>query len=160
MRFLVRRIGFYLIAAWASITLNFLLPRMMPGDPADGALAGRIVHYRRPEEGIAALRQGEIAAFMGLRSQVESGLGADLGRFALDPIPLTGPAAATWAVGGAVRENARDQDGDAKKRRDQRRDTGLTGGNVAANAKQDQENSVNNRQFGHVAWALPPRPRT
>jgi peptide/nickel transport system permease protein len=35
MRFLARRIGFYLIAAWASVTLNFLLPRMMPGDPAD-----------------------------------------------------------------------------------------------------------------------------
>ena len=84
------------------------LPDFYLGSVLDGALAGRIVHYRRPEEGIAALRQGEIAAFMGLRSQVESGLGADLGRFALDPIPLTGPAAATWAVGGAVRENARD----------------------------------------------------
>ena len=34
MRFLIRRIGFYLIAAWASITLNFFLPRAMPGDPA------------------------------------------------------------------------------------------------------------------------------
>jgi peptide/nickel transport system permease protein len=34
MRFILRRIGFYLIAAWASLTLNFLLPRLMPGDPA------------------------------------------------------------------------------------------------------------------------------
>lgn len=33
MRYLFRRIGFYLIAAWASITLNFLIPRMMAGDP-------------------------------------------------------------------------------------------------------------------------------
>jgi peptide/nickel transport system permease protein len=35
VQYLARRIGFYLIAAWASITLNFFLPRMMPGDPAD-----------------------------------------------------------------------------------------------------------------------------
>jgi peptide/nickel transport system permease protein len=35
VHYLARRIGFYLIAAWASITLNFFLPRMMPGDPAD-----------------------------------------------------------------------------------------------------------------------------
>lgn len=33
MRFILRRLGFYLIAAWASITLNFFLPRLMPGDP-------------------------------------------------------------------------------------------------------------------------------
>ncbi len=34
MRYLLRRLGFYLIAAWASITLNFFIPRLMPGDPA------------------------------------------------------------------------------------------------------------------------------
>jgi peptide/nickel transport system permease protein len=34
VRFIARRIGFYVIAAWASLTLNFLLPRLMPGDPA------------------------------------------------------------------------------------------------------------------------------
>ncbi|RPI87669.1 MAG: ABC transporter permease [Chloroflexi bacterium] len=33
MRFIVRRLGFYLVAAWVSITVNFFLPRMMAGDP-------------------------------------------------------------------------------------------------------------------------------
>lgn len=33
MQYLLRRIGFYLIAFWASLTLNFLIPRLMPGDP-------------------------------------------------------------------------------------------------------------------------------
>jgi peptide/nickel transport system permease protein len=33
MRYLLRRIGFYLVALWASVTLNFLIPRLMPGDP-------------------------------------------------------------------------------------------------------------------------------
>src|SRR5579872_1363411 len=33
MQYLLRRSGFYLIAFWASLTLNFLIPRLMPGDP-------------------------------------------------------------------------------------------------------------------------------
>jgi len=33
MRFLLRRIGFYLVAALIAITLNFLIPRLMVGDP-------------------------------------------------------------------------------------------------------------------------------
>ena len=33
MRFLVRRLGFYLFAGFIAITLNFLIPRMMTGDP-------------------------------------------------------------------------------------------------------------------------------
>lgn len=33
MRYLLRRIGFTLITAWATITLNFFIPRLMPGDP-------------------------------------------------------------------------------------------------------------------------------
>ncbi|MEU0804309.1 ABC transporter permease [Streptomyces sp. NPDC005970] len=32
--FLVRRLGFYLAAAWSAITLNFFLPRLMPGNPS------------------------------------------------------------------------------------------------------------------------------
>lgn len=35
MRYLYRRIGFYLVALWASLTFNFLLPRLMPGSPID-----------------------------------------------------------------------------------------------------------------------------
>ncbi|GCE46102.1 peptide/nickel transport system permease protein [Thermosporothrix hazakensis] len=33
MRHLLRRIAFYLAALWASVTINFILPRLMPGDP-------------------------------------------------------------------------------------------------------------------------------
>jgi peptide/nickel transport system permease protein len=39
MRWLVRRCVFYLFALWVAVTLNFLLPRLMPGDPAGGMLA-------------------------------------------------------------------------------------------------------------------------
>jgi len=39
MRWLIRRSCFYLFALWVAVTLNFLLPRLMPGDPAGGMLA-------------------------------------------------------------------------------------------------------------------------
>jgi len=35
VRFLIRRILFYAGALWASITLNFFLPRLLPGSPID-----------------------------------------------------------------------------------------------------------------------------
>src|ERR1051326_1349119 len=34
MRHLIRRLGIYLLAVWAALTLNFFLPRLAPGDPA------------------------------------------------------------------------------------------------------------------------------
>lgn len=34
LQYLFRRFGFYSIAAWAALTLNFFIPRLMPGDPA------------------------------------------------------------------------------------------------------------------------------
>lgn len=39
MRYLLRRLGFYLAAFWAALTLNFLIPRLMPGDPVGLFLA-------------------------------------------------------------------------------------------------------------------------
>jgi peptide/nickel transport system permease protein len=39
MKYILRQIGLYLVAAWASLTLNFLLPRMMPGDPVSSMMA-------------------------------------------------------------------------------------------------------------------------
>ncbi len=35
MAFLARRLGFYLITAWVAITVNFFIPRLMPGNPVD-----------------------------------------------------------------------------------------------------------------------------
>lgn len=34
MRYIVRRLGFYLLAFWAALTTDFFLPRLLPGDPA------------------------------------------------------------------------------------------------------------------------------
>jgi peptide/nickel transport system permease protein len=55
MRFLLRRLGFYALAGWVALTLNFLLPRLMPGDPAT-ALFGRF-RGRLSPEALQALRE-------------------------------------------------------------------------------------------------------
>ena len=39
MRFLVRRLGFLLVALWVALTVNFFIPRLMPGNPAEAILA-------------------------------------------------------------------------------------------------------------------------
>ncbi|QDZ15190.1 ABC transporter permease [Humibacter ginsenosidimutans] len=38
MRYLVRRVIFYAITAWAAITINFFIPRMMPGNPVQSLI--------------------------------------------------------------------------------------------------------------------------
>lgn len=35
MGYLLRRLAFYLVAFWVAITVNFLLPRLLPGNPID-----------------------------------------------------------------------------------------------------------------------------
>ena len=39
MRYVLNRLALYAVAAWAAVTLGFVLPRLMPGDPATTLLA-------------------------------------------------------------------------------------------------------------------------
>jgi peptide/nickel transport system permease protein len=39
MRFILRRLGFFVLTLWAAVTLNFFLPRLMPGNPALAMMA-------------------------------------------------------------------------------------------------------------------------
>src|SRR5216683_1907985 len=39
MRAILRRLGVYLLAAWVALTVSFLLPRVVPGNPVAGAVA-------------------------------------------------------------------------------------------------------------------------
>lgn len=39
MRRALNRLGFFTLTLWVAVTINFLLPRLMPGSPADAALA-------------------------------------------------------------------------------------------------------------------------
>jgi peptide/nickel transport system permease protein len=54
MRYILRRLGFYLLTLFVSISLNFFLPRLMPGDPATimfGRFQGRL-----PPETLQAMK--------------------------------------------------------------------------------------------------------
>ena len=39
MKYFLQRIAFYVFTAWAAITLNFFIPRMVPGDPVQSLIA-------------------------------------------------------------------------------------------------------------------------
>ena len=92
MHYILRRIGFYLIAAWASITLNFFLPRLMPGDPAT-VLFARFQGRMRPEE-IDAMKKAYglsddpilVQYFTYLKHLFQGDLGTSVSAF---PAPVT-----------------------------------------------------------------------
>ena len=39
MRYILRRAGFFLLTLWAAVSLNFFLPRVMPGNPINNIIA-------------------------------------------------------------------------------------------------------------------------
>ena len=39
MRYVLHRLGFFVLTLWAAVTVNFLIPRLMPGDPASAMMA-------------------------------------------------------------------------------------------------------------------------
>ena len=92
MNYILRRVGFYLIAAWASLTINFLLPRLMPGDPASAIFAR--AQGRMDPEAIDAMRKAYGLSNNPLPVQyltyVKSTLSGDLGTsFVYFPAPVT-----------------------------------------------------------------------
>ncbi len=48
MRYVLGKLGFYLAALWAAVTLDFLLPRLIPGTPVDAVLARMSQHGSVP----------------------------------------------------------------------------------------------------------------
>ena len=59
--YLLRRLGFLVLMVWAALTLNFIIPRLMPGNPAEIMLA----HIGAKGPVTPALRN-ELAASLGL----------------------------------------------------------------------------------------------
>src|SRR5579875_198521 len=39
MKYLLRRLGFFIVTLWVAMTINFFLPRLMPGNPAEAMMA-------------------------------------------------------------------------------------------------------------------------
>ena len=103
MRFALRRLGFFAVTLWAALTLNFFLPRLMPGNPAE-AMMGK---FRGPvsPQALKALElafgvntsKSLVAQYFGYLGDVATGkFGTSLyfypqsvGRVILDAIPWT-----------------------------------------------------------------------
>jgi len=63
MSYLLRRLEFFAITLWAALTVNFLLPRLMPGSPAEAMLVrfhGRDPEQWKKKETTAAERQAVV----------------------------------------------------------------------------------------------------
>jgi peptide/nickel transport system permease protein len=92
MQYILRRLGFYALAAWVSLTLNFLIPRLMPGDPAS-AIFARMRGQLQPEQ-IEAMRQAygltdaplHIQYFQYVTNMLQGNLGISVSNF---PSPVT-----------------------------------------------------------------------
>jgi peptide/nickel transport system permease protein len=103
MRFALRRLGFFALTLWAALTLNFFLPRLMPGNPAEAMMA----KFRGPvsPQALKALeiafgvntKQSLPSQYLGYLGDVATGkFGTSLyfypesvGRVILDAIPWT-----------------------------------------------------------------------
>ena len=48
MRYVLGKLGFYVAALWAAVTINFMLPRLIPGTPVDAVLGRMSQHGSVP----------------------------------------------------------------------------------------------------------------
>jgi peptide/nickel transport system permease protein len=104
MRFVLRRLGFFVLTLWVALTLNFVLPRMMPGNPAlaiigkfKGGISPQAVKVLEAQFGVGS-HQNLVAQYFSYLGNVFTGKfgtslttepGASVGRVVLDAIPWT-----------------------------------------------------------------------
>ncbi|MFY9928567.1 MAG: ABC transporter permease, partial [Streptosporangiaceae bacterium] len=100
MRYALRRLGFFILTLWAALTLNFLLPRLMPGNPAL-AMLGKF-HGELSPKALNALEilfgvnshESLISQYFGYLHQILTGnLGTSLSEY---------PASVTSVIGSAI----------------------------------------------------------
>ena len=105
MRFLARRIGFLLVALWAALTVNFFIPRLMPGNPAEAMMArfkGHInpiaIHALEVAFGVNTHESLISAYFAYLNNTIHGNLGISLLNFPL-PVSTVIGRALPWSLG-------------------------------------------------------------
>jgi peptide/nickel transport system permease protein len=103
MRFVLRRLGFFVLTLWAALTLNFFLPRLMPGNPAlaaignhRGSLSPDALKVMEAQFGVGHQNivsqyfhyLGDVATFK-FGSSLTTQPGNSVGRIVLNAIPWT-----------------------------------------------------------------------
>jgi peptide/nickel transport system permease protein len=104
MRMILRRLSLYALTAWVAITVNFMLPRLMPGNPVQtliGELTGRVtpqqVHAIELSFGIG-LHQNLFQQYTGYLYQLIHGnLGVSI--TLASPVSTILRSAVPWTVG-------------------------------------------------------------
>jgi peptide/nickel transport system permease protein len=104
MRFVFRRLGFFLLTLWVALTLNFALPRLMPGNPATaiigkfrGGISPQAVKVLEAQFGVGTHQNlvAQYFRYLGDVATLKFGVslttqpGASVGRIVLDGIPWT-----------------------------------------------------------------------
>ena len=103
MRFALRRLGFFLLTLWVALTLNFVLPRLMPGNPATamiakfkGGVSPQALKALEAEFGVSTHQNIVLQYFTYLRNVATGNFGTSVsfnpesvGRVVLDAIPWT-----------------------------------------------------------------------
>jgi len=104
MRFVLRRVAFFLLTLWVALTLNFALPRMMPGNPAlaiigkfKSGISPQAVKVLEAQFGIETHQNivAQYFSYLGNVATLRFGTslttqpGASVGRIVLDAIPWT-----------------------------------------------------------------------
>ncbi len=101
MRYALRRLGFFVLTLWAALTINFLLPRLMPGNPALAMMtkfhsAGATPQTLHALETLFGVnnKQGLLAQYFGYLHQMLTGnFGTSLSQF---------PASVSSVIGSAI----------------------------------------------------------
>jgi peptide/nickel transport system permease protein len=101
LRYALRRLGFFVLTLWAALTLNFLLPRLMPGNPAEAMMtkfhsAGATPQTLKALETLFGVnnQQGLLAQYVSYLHQMLTGnFGTSLSQY---------PASVTSVIGSAI----------------------------------------------------------
>jgi peptide/nickel transport system permease protein len=103
MRYALRRLGFFVLTLWVALTLNFVLPRLMPGNPAlailgkfKGGVSPQALKALEVEFGVGT-HQNPVVQYFAYLGDVATGqfgtstsqYPASVGRLVLDAIPWT-----------------------------------------------------------------------
>ena len=104
MRFVLRRLGFFVLTLWVALTLNFVLPRLMPGNPAlaiigkfKGGISPQAVKVLEAQFGVGTHQNlfAQYFSYLGNVATLRFGTsltyqtGTSVARLVLDAIPWT-----------------------------------------------------------------------
>jgi peptide/nickel transport system permease protein len=104
MRYVLQRLGFFVLTLWVALTLNFAQPRLMPGNPAlsiigkfRGGISPQAVKVLEAQFGLNTHQNviSQYFTYLGNVARLKFGVslttqpGASVGRVVLDAIPWT-----------------------------------------------------------------------